>query len=148
MKHNRERVNGMDRNDRIRGMFTLLELNSDQFSYDMCSLAKKINNFFDDQSRLVSAQWLSVIYQSLAEENDNGIIEIITNNSIDNDIYKNNNNKGADEFNEVAFPESVEISTIKKAEREIIENFGIGAVDIPDKESLHVDDDRFAIVQL
>ena len=60
----------MDRSEKIKGMLTLLELNDDQFSYEMTSLAVKINNFLDDRSRLLSGQWLSVIYKSLTEEND------------------------------------------------------------------------------
>ena len=60
----------MDRSEKIKGMLTLLELNDDQFGYEMTSLAVKINNFLDDRSRLLSGQWLSVIYKSLTEEND------------------------------------------------------------------------------
>ena len=66
----------MDRSEKIKGMLTLLELNDDQFGYEMTSLAVKINNFLDDRSRLLSGQWLSVIYKSLTEENDSESGEI------------------------------------------------------------------------
>ena len=67
----------MDRSEKIKGMLTLLELNDDQFGYEMTSLAVKINNFLDDRSRLLSGQWLSVIYKSLTEENDSESSEIL-----------------------------------------------------------------------
>ena len=68
----------MEKSEKIKGMLTLLELNDDQFCYEMTSLATKIDNFLDDRSRLLSGQWLSVMYKSLTEENDSEVIEIIT----------------------------------------------------------------------
>lgn len=78
----------MDRTEKILGMLTLLELNDDQFCYEMTSLAKKFNNFLDDQSRLTSAQWLSVMYKSLTEENDTETVEIHTNKPVGIDAYE------------------------------------------------------------
>lgn len=87
----------MDRTEKIMGMLTLLELNDDQFCYEMTSLAAKINNFLDDRSRLLSGQWLSVMYKSLTEENDEDTVEIFenkpveiedTNKTVRTDIYE------------------------------------------------------------
>jgi len=68
----------MNSREKIKGMLTLLELNDDQLCYEMTSLAVKINNFLDDRSRLLSGQWLSVMYESLIEENESEIVEIET----------------------------------------------------------------------
>ena len=132
-------------------MLTLLELNDDQFSYEMSSLAKKIANFFDDQSRLLSAQWLSVIYRSLMVDSDiepvtlntksdtyeivqkdlHELIEVVTNDSVET-VAKDKDN--------------VEKNPIKRAEIDIIDNFGIDTLSILDEASLCSNDDLFAIV--
>ena len=58
----------MDKKEKILGMLQLLDMNDDLFCYEMTSLATKINNFLDDRSRLVSGQWLDVMYVSLTDE--------------------------------------------------------------------------------
>lgn len=73
----------MDKTEKIKGMLKLLELNDDQYCYEMTSLATKINNFLDDRSRLLSGQWLSVIYTSLTEEDDGEIIETFAKMTVD-----------------------------------------------------------------
>ena len=78
----------MDRTEKIVGMLTLLELNDDQFCYEMTSLGNKMNNFLDDQSRLISAQWLSVMYKSLTEENDSETVEINAYKPVRLDAYE------------------------------------------------------------
>ena len=78
----------MNRTEKIVGMLTLLELNDDQFCYEMTSLGNKINNFLDDQSRLISAQWLSVMYKSLTEENDSETVEINSHKPVEIDPYE------------------------------------------------------------
>ena len=72
----------MNRSEKIMGMLTLLELNDDQFCYEMTSLAAKINNFLDDRSRLFSGQWLSVLYTSLTEETEENENEVVNRNAI------------------------------------------------------------------
>ena len=78
----------MNRTEKIVGMLTLLELNDDQFCYEMTSLVNKINNFLDDQSRLISAQWLSVMYKSLTEENDSETVEINAHKPVEIEPYE------------------------------------------------------------
>lgn len=111
----------MDRTEKILGMLTLLELNDDQFCYEMTSLGNKINNFLDDQSRLISAQWLSVMYKSLTEENESETVEIITNKPFEVDVYE----------------------TVGKDTDETCE---IDANDVFDKSSLGFSDRRFTLV--
>jgi hypothetical protein len=90
----------MDRTEKIMGMLTLLELNNDQFSYEMTSLAVKINNFLDDRSRLLSGQWLSVMYKSLTEENDIDTAEIDIKLPVETGQYENVE-IGADRISEI-----------------------------------------------
>ena len=78
----------MQKSEKIKGMLTLLELNDDQFCYEMTSLAAKINNFLDDRSRLLSGQWISVMYLSLTEENDNEVVTVNTNNIVNQDMVE------------------------------------------------------------
>jgi len=75
----------MDKIEKIKGMLTLLELNDDQYCYEMTSLAAKINNFLDDRSRLLSGQWISVMYLSLTEGNDNEDFAVNVNNIVKKD---------------------------------------------------------------
>lgn len=62
--------------EKITGMLQLLEMNNDFLGYELNSLGTKIDNFLDDRSRLLSAQWLSVMYVSLTEENVNDTVEL------------------------------------------------------------------------
>jgi len=75
----------MDKIEKIKGMLTLLELNDDQYCYEMTSLAAKINNFLDDRSRLLSGQWISVMYLSLTEGNDNEDFAVNVSNIVKKD---------------------------------------------------------------
>ena len=64
----------MNSTEKITGMLQLLEMNNDFLGYELTSLGTKIDNFLDDRSRLLSAQWLSVMYVSLTEENVNDTV--------------------------------------------------------------------------
>ena len=66
----------MNSTEKIMGMLQLLEMNNDFLGYELTSLGTKINNFLDDRSRMLSAQWLSVMYVSLTEENANDPFEL------------------------------------------------------------------------
>ncbi len=73
----------MDKKEKILGMLQLLDLNDDLFRYEMTSLAKKIDNFLDDRSRLLSGQWLDVMYVSLTDESTDEKFEIGVGNVLD-----------------------------------------------------------------
>jgi hypothetical protein len=60
----------MDSTEKIRDMMKLLKLNEDQFNYELSSLAVKVNNFLDDRTRMLSGQLISVMYDSLTQQND------------------------------------------------------------------------------
>ena len=72
----------MNNTQKIMGMLQLLEMNDDLFRYEMTSLGTKINNFFEDRSRLLSGQWLNVMYVSLAGENANESVEMHVNEAV------------------------------------------------------------------
>ena len=60
----------MDSTDKIRDMIKLLKMNEEHFSYELTSLAAKVNNFLDDRTRMLSGQLISVMYDSLTERNE------------------------------------------------------------------------------
>ena len=60
----------MDSTAKIRDMMKLLKMNEDQFNYELSSLAVKVNNFLDDRTRSLSGQLISVMYDSLTQQND------------------------------------------------------------------------------
>jgi len=68
----------MDKKEKIIGMLRLLDMNDDLLRYEFTSLGMKINNFLDDRSRLLSGQWLDVMYVSLTDEGSNETVEIDT----------------------------------------------------------------------
>jgi len=103
----------MNRAEKIMGMLTLLELNDDQFCYEMTSLAAKINNFLDDRSRLFSGQWLSVLYKSLTEETEENESEIVNRNAINRVAIDVDETVGTD------VNESVETDVITALEKAI-----------------------------
>jgi hypothetical protein len=127
----------MDRSEKIKGMLTLLELNDDQFGYEMTSLAVKINNFLDDRSRLLSGQWLSVIYQSLTEENDSESVETYT--KIPAEIY---NYATVETFAKTP----VEIEKLETVETDTEETIEIEDIDLLESIIPSFDDSPFALV--
>ena len=60
----------MNNTDKIRDMIKLLNMNEEHFQYELSSLATKVNNFLDDRTRFLSGQLLSVMYDSLIQQND------------------------------------------------------------------------------
>jgi hypothetical protein len=60
----------MNSNEKIRDMIKLLNMNEEHFQYELISLAAKVNNFLDDRTRFLSGQLISVIYDSLTQQND------------------------------------------------------------------------------
>jgi translation elongation factor EF-4 len=135
----------MDKIEKIKGMLTLLELNDDQYCYEMTSLAAKINNFLDDRSRLLSGQWISVMYVSLTEENDNEAVELISKKSIESNEHKTITS----DINDV-----VEGDAVKYVEIDAHETTGINASETVETDTYAVSDevrpaiydDRFALV--
>jgi len=51
-------------------MINLLKMNEDHFHYELSSLAVKVNNFLDDRTRFLSGQLISVMYDSLTQQNE------------------------------------------------------------------------------
>ena len=60
----------MNSTDKIRDMIKLLNMNEEHFQYELNSLAAKVNNFLDDRNRFLSGQLISVMYDSLTQQND------------------------------------------------------------------------------
>jgi hypothetical protein len=60
----------MDSTEKIRDMMKLLNMNEEHFRYELTSLAAKVNNFLDDRTRFLSGQLISVMYDSLTEQDD------------------------------------------------------------------------------
>ena len=60
----------MDSTEKIRDMMQLLKMNEEHFNYELTSLAAKVNNFLDDRTRVLSGQLISVMYDSLTQQND------------------------------------------------------------------------------
>ena len=60
----------MNSTDKIRDMIKLLKMNDDHFHYELTSLAVKVNNFLDDRNRMLSGRLLSVMYDSLTQQNE------------------------------------------------------------------------------
>ena len=60
----------MDSTEKIRDMIKLLKMNEEYFNYELTSLAAKVNNFLDDRTRMLSGQLISVMYDSLTEQNE------------------------------------------------------------------------------
>ena len=60
----------MDSTGKIRDMINLLKMNEDYFNYELSSLAAKVNNFLDDRTRFLSGQLISVMYDSLTQQNE------------------------------------------------------------------------------
>ncbi|MFC1947997.1 hypothetical protein ACFLXY_08780 [Chloroflexota bacterium] len=60
----------MDGTEKIRDMINLLKMNEDHFQYELSSLAAKVNNFLDDRTRFLSGQMISVMYDSLTQQNE------------------------------------------------------------------------------
>ena len=60
----------MDSTEKIRDMIKLLKMNEEHFNYELTSLAAKVNNFLDDRTRTLSGRLISVMYDSLTQQND------------------------------------------------------------------------------
>ena len=60
----------MESTEKIRDMMKLLKMNEEHFQYELNSLAAKVNNFLDDITRRLSGQLISVMYDSLTQQND------------------------------------------------------------------------------
>ena len=60
----------MDSTEKVRDMIKLLKMNEEHFDYELTSLAAKVNNFLDDRTRFLSGQLISVMYDSLTQQND------------------------------------------------------------------------------
>jgi hypothetical protein len=60
----------MESTEKIRDMMKLLKMNEEHFQYELTSLAAKVNNFLDDRTRMLSGQLISVMYDSLTQQND------------------------------------------------------------------------------
>ena len=60
----------MDGTEKIRDMMKLLKMNEEHFDYELTSLAAKVNNFLDDRTRFLSGQLISVMYDSLTQQNE------------------------------------------------------------------------------
>ena len=60
----------MESTEKVRDMMKLLKMNEEHFQYELTSLAAKVNNFLDDRTRMLSGQLISVIYDSLTQQND------------------------------------------------------------------------------
>jgi len=60
----------VDSTEKIRDMLKLLKMNDDHFHYELTSLAAKVNNFLDDRTRTLSGRLLSVMYDSLMQQNE------------------------------------------------------------------------------
>ena len=58
-------------------------MNQDHLCYELTSLASKVNNFLDDREMTLSRQLLSVMYFSLLEENDDEVVEIDTEETLE-----------------------------------------------------------------
>jgi hypothetical protein len=60
----------MDSTEKIRDMMKLLKMNEEYFQYELTSLAAKVNNFLDDRTRILSGQLITVMYDSLTQQNE------------------------------------------------------------------------------
>jgi len=60
----------MESTEKVRDMMKLLKMNEEHFQYELTSLAAKVNNFLDDRTRMLSGQLISVMYDSLTQQND------------------------------------------------------------------------------
>ena len=70
----------MDNTEKIWDLIKLLTMNEDHLSYELTSLAAKVNNFLDDREMMLSGQLLSVMYAILTEQNANEMVGIQANN--------------------------------------------------------------------
>ena len=111
----------LENNEKIRDLIKLLNMNQDHLCYELISLAAKINNFLDDRTRMLSGLLLSVMYDSLMEENTNESVEIDVNKPVEMGRYK---------IAGIDADETVETDT----------------VDVLDKAGLAFDESHFALV--
>jgi len=120
-KNTTKGVMELENNEKIRDLIKLLNMNQDHLCYELTSLAAKINNFLDDRTRMLSGLLLSVMYDSLMEENTNESFEIDVNKPVE---------MGLHETAGIGADETVEID----------------AVDVLDKAGLAFDASHFALV--
>ena len=111
----------METTEKIRDLIKLLSMNQDHLCYELTSLTSKVNNFLDDRTRMLSGQLLSVMYESLMEENANESVEI-------------------------GVHETIEIETHESAEIDAHETIEIETNDVLGEASPRFDDSRFALV--
>lgn len=111
----------MKNNEKIRDLLKLLNMNQDHLCYELTSLAAKINNFLDDSNRTLSGQLLSVMYDSLMEENASESVEINIGNFIETEVN-----------------ETLEIEAGEIVEKD--------AEELLDRTGLAFDESRFALV--
>ena len=86
-KNNTKGVMKLENNEKIRDLMKLLNMNQDHLCYELTSLAAKINNFLDDRTRMLSGQLLSVMYDSLMEENTDELVEIDVIKSVEMGLH-------------------------------------------------------------
>jgi hypothetical protein len=60
----------MNSTEKIKDMIKLLNMNEEYFQYELTSLAAKVNNFLDDRTRFLSGQLISVMYDTLTQQNE------------------------------------------------------------------------------
>jgi hypothetical protein len=120
-KNTTKGVMELENNEKIRDLIKLLNMNQDHLCYELTSLAAKINNFLDDRTRMLSGLLLSVMYDSLMEENTNESVEIDVNKPVEMGRYK---------IAGIDADETVETDT----------------VDVLDKAGLAFDESHFALV--
>jgi hypothetical protein len=120
-KNTTKGVMELENNEKIRDLIKLLNMNQDHLCYELTSLAAKINNFLDDRTRMLSGLLLSVMYDSLMEENTNESFEIDVNKPVEMGRYK---------IAGIDADETVETDT----------------VDVLDKAGLAFDESHFALV--
>jgi hypothetical protein len=120
-KNTTKGVMELENNEKIRDLIKLLNMNQDHLCYELTSLAAKINNFLDDRTRMLSGLLLSVMYDSLMEENANESVEIDVNKPVEMGRYK---------IAGIDADETVETDT----------------VDVLDKAGLAFDESHFALV--
>ena len=111
----------MENNEKIMDLIKLLNMNQDHLCYELTSLSAKINNFLDDRTRMLSGQLLSVMYDSLMEENTNESVEMNSSKFVEAGVY-----------------ETVGIDTD--------ETIGINDATVLDKAGPTFDESRFALV--
>ena len=111
----------LENNEKIRDLIKLLNMNQDHLCYELTSLAAKINNFLDDRTRMLSGLLLSVMYDSLMEENTNESVEIDVNKPVEKSLH---------ETAGIGVDDTVETD----------------AVDVFDKAGFTLDESHFALV--